>query len=241
MSRPPARPPGAKAYRADGVDPRGPAIVLLSGGLDSATVLALAHAEGWECHALTVRYGQRHALELERARRLAAAYGAGEHQIVDLDLSSWGGSTLTGGAPPEGGAGEIPATYVPARNTVLLALALAYAEARAAEAIFLGVSAVDYSGYPDCRPAFLDAFRALARVGTRVGVHGRAPEIRAPLINKSKAETIRWGVALGVDYGLTWSCYDPQPGELPCGRCDSCRLRAKGFAEAGIADPLVSA
>jgi 7-cyano-7-deazaguanine synthase len=221
--------------------------VLLSGGLDSATTLAIAHAEGWDCHALTVRYGQRHALEVDRARRLAATLGAVEHQVIDLDLAAWGGSSLTGeGDVPRDAAGlerreaaAIPSTYVPARNTILLALALGYAEARQAGAIFLGVSAVDYSGYPDCRPAFVDAFRALARVGTRAGIEGRAPEIRAPLLNKSKGETIRWGLALGVEYALTWSCYDPCPDGRPCGACDSCRLRARGFAEAGMADPLI--
>jgi 7-cyano-7-deazaguanine synthase len=230
------------------VTPKGKAVVLLSGGLDSATTLAIAHAEGWDCHALTVRYGQRHALEVDRARRLAAALGAVEHRVIDLDLAAWGGSSLTGeGEVPRAAAGlerreaaAIPSTYVPARNTILLALALGYAEAREAGAIFLGVSAVDYSGYPDCRPAFVDAFRALARAGTRAGLEGRAPEIRAPLLNKSKAETIRWGLALGVDYALTWSCYDPRPDGRPCGACDSCGLRARGFAEAGRADPLLA-
>lgn len=221
--------------------------MLLSGGLDSATTLAIANAEGWDCHALTVRYGQRHALEVDRARRLAAGLGAVEHRVIDLDLAAWGGSSLTGeGEVPRDVAGlerreaaAIPSTYVPARNTILLALALGYAEARGAGAIFLGVSAVDYSGYPDCRPAFVEAFRTLARVGTRAGLEGRAPEIRAPLLNKSKGETIRWGLALGVDYALTWSCYDPRPDGRPCGACDSCRLRARGFAEAGVADPLL--
>lgn len=237
----------SEGYRPAGVAAKGNAVVLLSGGLDSATALAIAHAEGWDCHALTVRYGQRHALEVDRARRLAAVLGAVEHQVIDLDLSAWGGSSLTGegdvpraAAGPGPEAGAIPSTYVPARNTILLALALGYAEARGAGAIFLGVSAVDYSGYPDCRPAFVEAFRALARVGTRAGLAGNAPEIRAPLLNKSKGETIRWGLALGLDYALTWSCYDPRPGGRPCGACDSCRLRARGFAEAGIADPLLA-
>lgn len=240
-----------RGFRPEGVAPRGTAVVLLSGGLDSATALAIAHAEGWECLALTVRYGQRHALEVERARGLAEALGAIEHRVVDLDLSGWGGSSLTGeGEIPhirggleevEGGdAAAIPSTYVPARNTILLALALAWAEARDAGAIFLGVSAVDYSGYPDCRPAFIEGFQKLARLATRAGLEGRAPVIRAPLLNKSKAETIRWGLALGVDYGLTWSCYDPGPDGRPCGACDSCRLRAKGFAEAGAEDPLLA-
>jgi len=237
----------SEGYRPVGVARKGPAVVLLSGGLDSATTLAIAHAEGWDCHALTVRYGQRHALEVDRARRLAAGLGAVEHRVIDLDLAAWGGSSLTGeGEVPRDAAGlehreaaAIPSTYVPARNTILLALALGCAEARGAGAIFLGVSAVDYSGYPDCRPAFVDAFRTLARVGTRAGLEGRAPEIRAPLLNKSKGETIRWGLALGVDYALTWSCYDPRPDGRPCGACDSCRLRARGFAEAGVADPLL--
>ncbi len=246
----------AQGYRPAGVEPKGMAVVLLSGGLDSATVLAIAHAEGWDCLALTVRYGQRHAREVACAQRIAAALGAVEHRVIDLDLSGWGGSSLTGDAPvpkdgtglhttasvgvdqARGNASGIPSTYVPARNTILLALALAWAEARGAGAIFLGVSAVDFSGYPDCRPPFLDAFRALSRVATRDGLAGRAPKIRAPLLHKSKAETIRWGLALGVDYGLTWSCYDPQPDGHPCGACDSCRLRAKGFAEAGAQDPL---
>jgi 7-cyano-7-deazaguanine synthase len=260
----------ARGYRPEGVSAKGHAVVLLSGGLDSATALAIARAEGWDCLALTVRYGQRHALEVERAACVAEALGAVEHRVIDLDLAAWGGSALTGdgdiplagggedgpgaaaravdgaggGAPAHGDASApsaIPATYVPARNTILLSLALAWAEARGAGAIFLGVSAVDYSGYPDCRPAFLEAFRTLARVGTKAGLEGRAPEIRAPLLNKSKAETIRWGLALGVDYGVTWSCYAPRPDGRPCGACDSCRLRAKGFTEAGVADPLVSA
>ncbi|MFH1144270.1 MAG: 7-cyano-7-deazaguanine synthase QueC [Candidatus Eisenbacteria bacterium] len=244
-------------YRPPGVEPRGRAIVLLSGGLDSATVLAIAHAEGWECRALTVRYGQRHACEVEKARQLAARMGAVEHRVIDLDLSGWGGSSLTGeggiphrteaAGPPRRlentdaaapDAARIPTTYVPARNTVLLALALAWAEACDARAIFAGMSAVDYSGYPDCRPAFIDAFQQLTRVATRQGLEGRGPVVRAPLLNKSKAETIRWGAALGVDYGSTWSCYDPLSNGGPCGSCDSCRLRAKGFAEAGLVDPL---
>ncbi|MCK4414757.1 MAG: 7-cyano-7-deazaguanine synthase QueC [Candidatus Eisenbacteria sp.] len=231
-------------YRPPGVADRGTAIVLLSGGLDSATVLAIAHAEGWACRALTLRYGQRHSREIEAAKRLARAMDLPEHRRVSLDLAAWGGSSLTGdGEVPHGGvtAEAIPSTYVPARNTVLLSLALAWAEAIGAQAIFLGVSAVDYSGYPDCRPEFIAAFQQLANVATKVGLAGRAPVLRAPLINKSKAETIRWGAALGVDYALTWSCYDPTPAGRPCGDCDSCRLRAKGFADAGMVDPLVSA
>ena len=231
------------AFRPEGVAPKGQAVVLLSGGLDSATAMAIAHAEGWDCHALTVRYGQRHGLEADRARRLVKVLGAVEHRVIDLDLSGWGGSSLTGdGVIPHvpANAGRIPSTYVPARNTVLLSLALAWAEVLDAGAIFIGVSAVDYSGYPDCRPAFVDAFQAIAKVATQAGLEGHAPAIRAPLINKSKAETIRWGLSLHVDYGLTWSCYDPQLGDRPCGACDSCRLRAAGFAEAGEPDPLLS-
>jgi 7-cyano-7-deazaguanine synthase len=242
----------ARGFRCPGVTRRGKAIVLLSGGLDSATTLAIAHAEGWDCCALTVRYGQRHALEVERARALAAALGAVEHRVIDLDLAGWGGSSLTGtgevphpreggnAASPGGNAAAIPSTYVPARNTVFLSLALAWAEALGAPAIFIGVSAIDYSGYPDCRPDFIEAFQALATVATKAGLEGRAPEIRAPLINKSKAETIRWGLALNVDYGLTWSCYDPLPDGRPCGTCDSCRLRREAFEGVGVRDPLLA-
>lgn len=239
-----------RGFRPAGVEPRGAAVVLLSGGLDSATVLAIAHAEGWDCHALTIEYGQRHALEVERARLLAERLGGVEHRVTAVDLAAWGGSTLTGSADVPARAedastgnlrsGDIPPTYVPARNSVFLSLALAWAEVLDARAIFLGVSAVDYSGYPDCRPAFIAAFQQLARVATRAGLLGRAPEIRAPLLNKSKAETIRWGLALGVDYALTWSCYSPQPDGRPCGACASCKLRAKGFAEAGVPDPLLA-
>lgn len=226
-------------FRPPGVAPGGRAVVLLSGGLDSATALAIAHAEGWDCYALTVHYGQRHEVEIARAKLVAAALGTVEHRTLELDLAAWGGSTLTGdGALAAGPGAAIPATYVPARNTVLLALALAWAETLDAGAVFLGVSAIDYSGYPDCRPEFIAAFQALTAVATRAGCEGRAPQIRAPLINKSKAETIRWGMALGVDYALTWSCYDPQPGERPCGTCESCGLRRRGFADAGVVDPL---
>ncbi len=233
----------APAYHPPAGSPPGHAVVLLSGGLDSATALAVARAEGWVCHALTVRYGQRHAIEIECARRVAAALGVREHRILELDLAAWGGSSLTGaGAIPRDlaaeGRAQIPSTYVPARNTILLSLALAWAEALAARAIFIGVSAVDYSGYPDCRPAFVEAFQRVADVGTSAGLAGAAPVLRAPLVHKTKAETIRWGAALGLDYGLTWSCYDPAPGPRPCGACDSCRLRARGFAEAGLVDGL---
>jgi 7-cyano-7-deazaguanine synthase len=216
------------------------AVVLLSGGLDSATVLALARREGFACHALTVDYGQRHRAELAAAGRVASALGAVEHRIVALDLSQFGGSALTDprlGVP--GGPGEgIPITYVPARNTVLLALALAWAEALGAHDLFIGANAVDYSGYPDCRPAFIAAFRVLANLGTRDGIEGRSFHIHAPLIEMSKAEIIRLGTRLGVDYSGTLSCYDPDRSGRPCGVCDACRLRRKGFEEAGMIDPV---
>jgi 7-cyano-7-deazaguanine synthase len=223
---------------------KGNAVVLLSGGLDSATVLAIAAAEGWRCHCLTVSYGQRHEIELAQAKRQALALGAAEHRFLDVDLAGWGGSSLTGdGDVPDATDDHetgIPSTYVPARNTILLSLATAWAEVLDARTIWLGVSAVDYSGYPDCRPEFIAAFQSLAQVATKAGLAGDGPTIRAPLINKSKAETIRWGVALGVDYGLTWSCYNPGEDNRPCGGCDSCRLRAKGFAAAGLVDPLIN-
>jgi len=226
------------------VNPPRRAVVLLSGGLDSATALACARAEGWICHTLTVDYGQRHAHELAAARRVATALGAAEHRVIRIDLAAFGGSSLVGdGEVPKDGVGaggrSIPSTYVPARNTVFLALALAWAEALGADAIFLGVNAVDYSGYPDCRPEYLDAFRRLSELATRRGVEGRPVEIRAPLLTLSKAEIIRTGLRLGVDYGLTSSCYDPDPGGAPCGACDSCRLRRAGFEQAGAADPLL--
>jgi len=216
------------------------AVVLLSGGLDSATVLALAVEEGYEVHALTVRYGQRHALEVSRAEALARALGAREHRIVDLDLGFVGASALTDPAiaVPEAGTDPgIPATYVPARNTVFLALALAWAEALEAEAVFVGVNAVDYSGYPDCRPEFLQAFEALARRATRRGVEGAGFRVRAPLLHWSKGRIVREALRLGVDPAATLSCYDPGPDGVPCGRCDACALRERGFREAGVEDP----
>lgn len=219
------------------------AVVLLSGGLDSATTLAIARHEGYECHALSLRYGQRHALELEAARRVAKALGAVDHRIVDIDLGAIGGSALTDqriDVPTEPTQG-IPVTYVPARNTVFLAIALGYAEVLRARDLFIGVSAVDYSGYPDCRPEFIAAFARLAQLATRVGVEGERMHIHAPLIDVSKAETIRRGVALGVDYGLTLSCYQPDAKGRACGRCDSCRLRREGFEAAGLPDPTVYA
>ncbi len=222
------------------------AAVLLSGGLDSTTVLAIARSEGLECHCLTVDYGQRHRIELDAARRVAAAFGAASHRIVALDLRAIGGSALTAdiAVPKERELDrrEVPVTYVPARNTVLLALLLGLAEVVGAEELFIGANAVDYSGYPDCRPAFLAAFERLAAVATVAGTeHGVRYRVRAPLLELGKADIIRRGLALGVDYGLTWSCYDPGPDGLACGRCDSCRLRRRGFAEAGARDPLPQA
>jgi 7-cyano-7-deazaguanine synthase len=218
-------------------------VVLLSGGLDSATCLAVARAGGWEAHCLSVDYGQRHRGELGRARAVARALGAADHRVVKVDLGAFGGSALTDaaiavpkGRSPRQMAAGIPVTYVPARNTVLLALALAHAETVGAADIFVGVNAIDYSGYPDCRPAFLEAFERLARVATKAGVEGRRLRIRAPLLRKSKAEIVRLGTRLGVPYRLTQSCYDPT-GARACGRCDACQLRRKGFAVAGVPDP----
>jgi 7-cyano-7-deazaguanine synthase len=219
--------------------------VLLSGGLDSSTCLAVAKREGFEVHALTVHYGQRHRGELARARLVARALGAADHRVVRVDLSTFGGSALTDEAiavpkdrPASAMASGIPVTYVPARNTVLLALAMAHAETLGAEDIFLGVNAIDYSGYPDCRPAFIRAFERLARVATKASVEGRPLRVHAPLIRLSKARIIRLGTQLGVPYGLTLSCYDPVRGRA-CGRCDACALRRKGFAEAGVPDPTL--
>lgn len=221
------------------------AVVLLSGGLDSYTAAAAARRDGADLFALTFQYGQRHAVELQAARHVAAALGVSRHLVMDLDLAAIGGSALTSGAaeiPKDGaGPGGIPTTYVPARNTIFLAVALGWAEALGASQIVIGVNAIDYSGYPDCRPEFIHAFEALARLATRAGVHGHPMTIRAPLLHLSKAEIIRLGVKLGLDYGLTRSCYDPDPDGAPCGRCDSCRLRAAGFEAAGILDPLAQA
>ena len=215
------------------------AIVLLSGGLDSATTLAMARAQGFRVHALSVHYGQRHASELDAARRVADALGAFEHRVMGVDLAGIGGSALTDAAVavPEAPGPGIPVTYVPARNTLLLSLALGWAEVVGAADLFVGVNAVDYSGYPDCRPAFIDAFARLARVATKAGVEGTRFEIHAPLIDLSKADIIRAGAALGIDYGITVSCYQADPQGRACRQCDSCRLRAAGFAEAGVADP----
>lgn len=221
------------------------AVVLLSGGLDSTTVLAIAKAEGYTPYALSFRYGQRHAAELEAAARIATAMGVAEHVVADIDLRRFGGSALTGDlAVPKGrsldamGAG-IPVTYVPARNTVFLSFALAWAEVLDSSDIFIGVNALDYSGYPDCRPEYITAYEQMANLATAAGVEGRQRlQIHTPLIALTKAEIILRGKALGVDYGLTSSCYDPGEQGRPCGRCDACLLRAKGFAQAGLADPL---
>lgn len=214
------------------------AVVLLSGGMDSATVLAMARAEGLRVHALSIDYGQRHQAELNAARAVAAALGVASLKQLRLDLRAIGGSALTSEdfAVPEAPGVGIPVTYVPARNTVLLALALGHAEVLDARQIFVGVNAVDYSGYPDCRPAFVEAFEALANVATKAGVEGRQMRIRAPLLTMSKAEIVRAGSALGVDYALTVSCYQADDAGRACGRCDACRLRAQGFAEAGLPD-----
>lgn len=221
------------------------AVVLLSGGLDSATTLALARRDGYAIYALTIRYGQRHAAEIDAARQIAQALGAAQHVIVDLDLRQFGGSALTDAdiAVPKDRALDdmargIPVTYVPARNTIFLSLALAWAEALGASDVFIGVNALDYSGYPDCRPEYVAAFQHLANLATKAGVEdGQRLTIHTPLIALSKREIIEQGLALGVDYRLTTSCYDPTPAGEACGRCDACRLRQKGFAEAGVRDP----
>ena len=215
------------------------AVVLLSGGLDSATVLAIARARGFECYALSVHYGQRHSAELAAARQIAAALGVREHRIMGVDLAGIGGSALTdpGLAIPESPTTGIPVTYVPARNTLMLSLALGWAEVVGAADIFVGVNAVDYSGYPDCRPEFIEAFENLARLATKAGVEGGHFKIQAPLITMSKADIIRAGTELGVNYSATVSCYQAAADGAACGKCDSCRLRAAGFAAAGIPDP----
>jgi 7-cyano-7-deazaguanine synthase len=220
------------------------AVVLLSGGLDSTTALAMAMAEGRQCHCLTVRYGQRHDHEVVAARRAARALGAAAHEILEIDLGRFGGSALTeaGIEVPKGsddpGASGVPVTYVPARNTVLLSLALAWAEALSALEIWIGVSSVDYSGYPDCRPEFVEAFEGLAAVATAAAVErGERVRVRAPLLRLSKAETIRRGLELGVDYGATHSCYDPSADGAACGRCDACILRRRAFEAAAVTDP----
>ncbi|HZU13098.1 MAG TPA: 7-cyano-7-deazaguanine synthase QueC [Chloroflexota bacterium] len=220
------------------------AVVLLSGGLDSATTLAVARHEGYHAHALSFRYGQRHTIELEAARRVAAALGAAEHVVADIDLRLFGGSALTGDmeVPKARTADEIgdgiPVTYVPARNTIFLSYALAWAEVLGARDIFIGVNALDYSGYPDCRPEFIAAFQRVANLATRIGVESGEVRIRTPLIDLTKAEIIRLGRSLGVDYSLTATCYDPDQHGVACGQCDACLLRLKGFAEAGLSDPI---
>lgn len=215
------------------------AVVLLSGGLDSATALAVAREQGYACHALSIDYGQRHRVEIAAARTVAAQLGAATHRVLTLDMAQFGGSALTDSAlavPTEATAG-IPVTYVPARNTVMLALAMAWAEALDADAIFIGVNAVDYPGYPDCRPVFIEAFQRLAEVATKRAVEGRPIRIEAPLLYLTKAEIIQLGRRLGVDYGLTVSCYQADADGRACGRCDSCRFRREGFLAAGAADP----
>ena len=226
-------------------DEKKPAVVLLSGGLDSATTAAIALQQGFTLYALSVDYGQRHRFELSAARRVAQALGVRGYMVLSVDLARLGGSALTDDiAVPKDRqsdrmAGEIPVTYVPARNTVLLSLALAHAEVIGAADIFIGVNAVDYSGYPDCRPEYIATFAALANLATKAGVEGRLKfNVHTPLINMTKGEIIRHGVELGVDYSLTHSCYDPDPSGISCGRCDACRLRLQGFAEAGLKDPL---
>jgi 7-cyano-7-deazaguanine synthase len=220
------------------------AVVLLSGGIDSTTTLALAIADGYEIYALSFDYGQRHQIETEAARRVARSLGAKEHRIANIDLRIFGGSALTDDVAVPKQRSEtdiargIPVTYVPARNTIFLAYALAWAEVIPACHIFIGVNAIDYSGYPDCRPEFIKAFEELADVGTRAGVEGRRFQIHAPLIKLSKAEIIRKGIELGADFSLTHSCYDPTPQGMACGECDSCLLRLQGFREAGMKDPI---
>ena len=216
------------------------ALVLLSGGLDSATCLAIARAEGFETYALSVEYGQRHAAELAAARRVAAALGAVAHRVAHVDLGQFGGSALTDPAlavPTDGLDGGIPITYVPARNTIMLSIAMAWAEVLGARHIYVGVNAVDYSGYPDCRPAFIEAFETMANLATKAGVEGHRLTIHAPLIDLSKAQIIQRGTELGVDYGLTVSCYQADDDGRACGLCDACRLRRAGFEAAGLPDP----
>jgi 7-cyano-7-deazaguanine synthase len=225
------------------------AVVLLSGGLDSATVLAIAKAQGFQPYALSFSYGQRHHVELEAARRVAAALGAAAHVVADIDLRVFGGSALTADIPvPHHDSADdlddsqIPVTYVPARNTIFLAFALAWAETLTASDVFIGVNALDYSGYPDCRPEFIAAFERMANLATKAGVDGgQRLRVHTPLIELSKAQIIRRGLDLGVDYGLTHSCYDPSPDGRPCGACDSCLLRGRGFAELGLPDPALAA
>jgi 7-cyano-7-deazaguanine synthase len=219
------------------------AVILLSGGLDSTTVLAIAKHQGFQCYALTMQYGQRHAVEIDSARKIAVHFGVADHVVMPIDLRAFGGSALTADVPVpkdravEAMTTEIPVTYVPARNTIFLSLALAWAETLSAYDIFIGVNALDYSGYPDCRPEYISAFEKLANLATKAGVEGRVFKLHTPLIQMTKAEIIRSGLELGVDYAMTTSCYDPTPLGKACGRCDACLLRRKGFAENQIADP----
>ncbi|WP_017668390.1 7-cyano-7-deazaguanine synthase QueC [Sandarakinorhabdus sp. AAP62] len=217
------------------------AVVLLSGGLDSTTVAAIARAQGWRILALTIDYNQRHRIELEHAARVAEALGAERHIVLPLDLTGFGGSALTADiAVPKGGVEPgIPVTYVPARNTIFLSVALGWAEAAGARDLFIGVNALDFSGYPDCRPEFIAAFEAMANTATKAGVEGEGFKVHTPLMMLDKAGIIAAAQAVGAPLHLTWSCYDPLPAGTPCGLCDSCRLRAKGFAEAGVADPAL--
>ena len=216
------------------------AVVLYSGGLDSTTCMAIARSQGFDPYAISFSYGQRHSVELEVARANATRVGAVEHLVVDFDLRKVGGSALTADidVPKDGVGQDIPVTYVPARNTIFLSFALGWAEVLGAFDIFIGVNALDYSGYPDCRPEYIEAYERMANLATRAGVEGRKMSIHTPLISLTKAEIIRTGLGLGVDYGLTHSCYDPDPRGRACGVCDSCRLRLKGFSEAGVSDPL---
>jgi 7-cyano-7-deazaguanine synthase len=237
--------PPARAVSSDAME-AAPAVVLLSGGLDSATTLAIARSEGFRCHALSFDYGQRHRFELEAAKAVAESMCVRDHRVLNIDLRAFGGSALTADIdvpkdqPIELTGSRIPITYVPARNTIFLSFALGYAEVITSTDIFIGVNAVDYSGYPDCRPAFIEAFETVASLGTRAGVEGQRITIHTPLLNLTKGDIIRRGVGLGVDYGLTHSCYDPDERGRPCGHCDSCRLRAAGFAEAGLPDPALT-
>ena len=219
------------------------AVVLLSGGMDSATAAAVAREQGFDLYALSFRYGQRHAAELGAARRVAERLGVRRHVVLDIDLRAFGGSALTGDleipkdTPLEAIGTAIPATYVPARNTIFLSFAMGWAEVLDATDVFIGANALDYSGYPDCRPEYIEAFERMANLATRAGVEGRRLRIHTPLIGLTKAEIVKLGQRLGVDFGITWSCYDPTPAGTPCGHCDACILREKGFREAGIGDP----
>jgi len=217
------------------------AVILVSGGLDSATVLAIAKSQGYECYALSFDYGQRHSFELDQAKLVADALGAKQHKTVKIDLGVFGGSALTDDAidVPDGSSEDIPITYVPARNTVFLSMGLAWAEVIGAHAIFIGANAVDYSGYPDCRPEYIQAYEGMANLATKCSVEGQPFKVIAPLIDLTKSEIIKKGISLGVDYGITSSCYNPMENGAPCGACDSCHIRAAGFENAGVSDPVI--